>query len=285
VRGRGTRSGLASLLAVLLLFPLLGGCGSAVGPGAVPRLPSPAGTVGLPSSPRQGFQPDPTGLLARITIDDGYDGAMLSLSTDGRVVLVADTSVGATRDDFVTWTVSKAALDRALGSLRRLGVLEAEPGDFGPEEVTPSGRSVGIFFGEGRVIGGSGGSPRFARLWRTVVRLAHPSSYGDGLVSGPEPFVPHAIGLLLSRPDPANPYPVARWPFDEPITQMAHPVAGSPGELAVCLLSTDAATLFASLPEGRVGVFRWSDGASLWSAAVNVSTPGYTLHGGGCDPA
>ena len=285
MRGRGTRSGPASLLAVLLLFPLLGGCGSAVGPGAVPRLPSPAGTVGLPSSPRQGFQPDPTGLLARITLHDRYDSAMLSLSTDGRVVLVADTSVGATRDDFVTWTVSGPALDRALGSLRRLGVLEADPGDFGPEEVTPYGRSVGIFFGEGRVIGGSEGSPRFARLWRTVVRLAHPASYGDGLVAGPEPFVPRAIGLLLRHPDPANPYPVARWPFDELITQMAHPVAGSPGELAVCLLSTDATKLFAALPEGRVGVFRWSDGTSVWSGGVDVSTPGYTVHGGGCDPA
>ena len=271
----------------MLVVLLCGGCGPTASlPSEQPAGRPPQATLVIPSqAPREGFQPDPTGLLARITIHDGYDDAMLSLSTAGKVVLVADTSVGATRDDFVTWTVSDTALDRALGSLRRLGVLEADPGDFGPEEVTPYSRSVGIFFGEGRVIGGSEGSRRFARLWRAVVRLAHPSSYGDGLVSGPEPFVPTEIGLLLRRPDPANPYPVARWPFDEPITQMAHPVAGSPGERAVCLLSTDAATLFASLPDGRVGVFRWSDGTPVWSGAVNVATPGYSLHGGGCDPA
>lgn len=283
MRGRGVRAGPASLLVAVLL----GGCAPTAGAGSE----RPVGPPARPSlvipvpTPREGFQPDPAGLLARITITDGYADAMLSLSADGRVVLVADTSVNATRDDFRTWTVSDAALDRALRSLRRLGILEAEPGTFGSGEVTPYSRSVGVFLAEGRVVSGSQESARFPALWRAAVRLVQPASYADGLLSGPEPFVPTEIGLLLSRPDPANPYPVARWPFDEPIAQVAHPVAGSPGDLAVCLVGADAAKLFASLPDGRVGVFRWTDGASVWSGGVHVSTPGYTLHGGGCDSA
>ncbi|NYD43023.1 hypothetical protein [Nocardioides panaciterrulae] len=240
-----------------------------------------------PAAPQSwhGFAPDADGTLVRIAIDDGYGSAMLSLSSDGRVVRVGDTSVNATRDAFVTWRVSGAGLDRALGELARLGILDAEPGAFGQGGVTPSGRSVAFFFGAGGVVSGSEESPRFPSLWRTATRLADPTSYADDLVSGPEPWVPDEIGLLFSRPDAANPYPMAAWPFDEPIEQMAVPApAGSPGELAVCLRGEDAAKLFAALPGGVVGVFRWSDGTATWSARVDVTTPGYRLYGSGCDP-
>lgn len=259
-----------------------------------PELPSPTATIQpapslvAPGGSRawQGFEPDVDGTLVRITIDDGYDGAQLSLSTDGRVVLVRDTSVEATRDDYVTWVVSDAALRRALRSLARVGVLDAEPGTFGEGAVSPYTRSVGVFFGQGLVISGSEESPRFAPLWRAAERLTHPASYGgDGLVSGPRAWVPDEIGLLFDRPDAANPYPGASWPFDEPIRRMAHPApAGSQRELAVCLRGADAAKLFASLPGGVVGVFRWSDGAATWSAGVDVTTPGYSVYDGACDP-
>ena len=200
--------------------------------------------------------------------------------------MVGDTSVMATRDGFVTWVVSDAALDRALRSLRRVGVLDAEPGAFGEGRVSPYTRSVAVSFGSGGVISGSEESPHFPRLWRAATRLADPTSYGDGLVSGPGPWVPDEIALLFRRPDAANPYTMATWPFDEPIEQMASPApAGSQGELAVCLRGADAARLFASLPGGVVGVFRWSDGTSTWSARVDVTTPGYRLYGSGCDPA
>lgn len=244
------------------------------------------GGWGAPSEPQSwhGFEPDADGTLVRIAIHDGYGGPMLSLSTDGRVVLVGDTSVNATRDAFVTWRVSDAELDQALGSLADLGILDAEPGAFGRGAVTPGGRSVGVFLGSGGVISGSQESPRFPSLWDAVTRLADPASYGDGLVSGPEPWVPDEIGLVFSRPEAANPYPMATWPFAEPIEQMAGPSRGGlPGELAVCLRGADAATLFESLPGGVVGVFRWSDGTATWSARVDVTTPGYRLSGSGCD--
>lgn len=254
-------------------------------PGATgTALPVPAPVPPDGSAAWQGFEPDADGTLVRISIHEGYDGPMLSLSTDGRVVVVGDTSVLATRGAFVTWQVSDAALDRALRSLRRVGVLDAEPGAFGEGGVSPSGRSVAVFFGSGRVISGSEESPRFPRLWRVATRLADPASYGAGLLSGPEPWVPDEIGLLFHRPDAANPYPMATWPFDEPIAQMARPApAGSQGELTVCLRGADAATLFASLPGGVVGVYRWSDGTAVWSARVDVTTPGYRLYGSGCD--
>ncbi|GAA2142794.1 hypothetical protein GCM10009844_14370 [Nocardioides koreensis] len=280
----------AWLLAVLLAAtgPVTGL--SSTGPASPSETDSPLYTLAVdpPSaSPAwQGFEPDADGTLVRISIHDGYDGPMLSLSTDGRVVVRGETSVLATRDDFVTWQVSDAALDRALRSLRRVGVLDAEPGAFGEGGVSQYTRSVGVFLGSGGGISGSEESPRFPRLWRAATRLADPASYGDGLVSGPEPWLPDEIALLFHRPDAANPYPMATWPFDEPIAQMAQPApAGSMGELAVCLRGADAATLFASLPGGVVGVYRWSDGTAVWSARVDVTTPGYRLTGSGCDPA
>jgi hypothetical protein len=282
---------LAWLLAVLLgtIGPVTGASSTESGstePGStVTRLPTPAVVPPSPSPARQGFGPDADGTLVRIALNDGNASARLSLSTGGRVVLVRNTSVLATRGSFVTWMVSDAALDRALRSLRRVGVLDAEPGTFGDGTVSPDSRSVAFFFGSG-VISGSQESPRFPRLWRTATRLADPASYGDGLLSGPEPWVPDEIALLFRRPDPGNPYPMATWPFDEPIARMAQPApTGRPGELAVCLRGPDAEKLFASLPGGVVGVFRWSDGTATWSGRVDVTTPGYRLYGSGCDPA
>ena len=276
-----------------LLVMLLTACGPAAetsSPG--PATPGETGTTMSTPSPLpprgssawQGFDPDDDGTLVRVAINDGYYSARLSLSTDGRIVLVGNTSVSATRDAFVTWVVSDAALGRALRSLRRIGVLGAKPGAFGEGGFSPYTRSVLVAFGPGGV-SGSEESPRFPRLWRAATRLADPSSYGDGLVSGPEPWVPDEIGLLFRRPDAGNPYTMATWPFDEPIEQMADPSPpGSSGELAVCLRGADAAKLFASLPGGVVGVFRWSDGTATWSGRVDVTTPGYRLHPSGCDP-
>ncbi|MFC4783401.1 hypothetical protein ACT8ZV_02935 [Nocardioides sp. MAHUQ-72] len=276
-----------------LLALLLGTTGpvaglSSTGPDTPPPTPSlvtPSPVAPGGSDSWHGFAPGADGTLVRISIHQGYVSAQLSLSADGRIVRVSDTSVLARRDGFVTWQVSDAALQRALGSLARLGILDAAPGTFGEGAVSPSGRSVAFFLGQGRVISGSQESPRFDRLWRAATRLADPASYGDGLVSRPEPWVPDEIGLVLSRPDAANPYPMATWPFDRSIEQMARPAPpGSLGDLAVCLRGADAARLFASLPGGVVAVFRWSDGTATWSARVDVTTPGYRLSGGGCDP-
>lgn len=275
---------LAVLLATIAPVAELSSTGPNGPGGTGTTLPTPSVVPPGEAPAWQGLEPDGDGTLVRIELNDGYRGARLSLSTDGRIVLVGNTSVMATRDAFMTWVVSEAALDRALRSLRRTGILDAEPGAFGEGQVSPSTRSVAVFSGSG-VTSGSEGSPRFPRLWRAALRLADPSSYGAGLVSGPEPWVPDEISLVFRRPDAGNPYTTATWPFDEPIQQMAHPApTGSLGELAVCLRGADAAKLFASLPGGVVGVFRWSDGTATWSAAVNVTTPGYRLRPSGCDP-
>lgn len=265
-----------------LLALLLASCAPAVAPDAVP--PDPSGPASAVPSPAAGaLVPDSEGVLVRIEIHDRFGGGRLSLEADGRVVLVHDSSVLATRDAFVTWTVTPRALARASSALGRTGILEAEPGDFGEGSVQQGSRSVGIFR-DPMVISASEESPRFPPVWRAVRHLADPAWWGDGLVSGPEPFVPDEISLVFSPPEDANPYPMATWPFDETIEQMGEPATGLPGELAVCLRGDDAARLWASLPSGQVGVFRWADGSATWSARVDVTTPGYRLYGGGCDP-
>jgi hypothetical protein len=258
---------------------------ASAGPGALTVLPGLRDSV-------HGWEIGPEGLLARISLNDRVGSRQLSLAPDGTVVLVADTSVSAGRDDYRTWRLSLGGLGDVLLSLDDAGVRTTEPGGFGRGMVGSGSRSLGIVFGHGSVTSGSDEHPAFEPLWDLADSLMDPDRYGDALVSGPRPWAPTAVGISAGPPDrtgraPDGLGPFRSWPLARTIREVTggRKIENSYGEpeWATCLRGSQARRVFATLDGRNTAYLRYDDG-SRWEVTVTVVTPGYALLGSPCAP-
>ena len=257
---------------------LLGGCGTATP------------TTDLVAS----WPVDETGVVLRVDVHAGFArSGIVSFEADGRVVRAADTSVHASVDDYATWRISRAGLERVLRAFDDLDVRTAEAGDSGPGAVSPSSRNVGLWFGGGRVLSGSAplaatGDPAepVERLWALANDVADPAWHGRYVVGEPGPWVPDGVGVLAGPPDTigAAGDGFRPWPLGRGIRALSlgsRPSSHGVPEEALCLTGDDAAKVFALMDGENLSRLRVHDGEQ-WELTLMVHLPAYHLLSSPC---
>lgn len=234
------------------------------------------------------------GVLVRLAISEGYDhSAMVTFAADGRVVRVGDTSVLASVEDFTTWRIDRAGLRKVLRAFDGLAVRGARSGDFGDPRVGPDVRSVGLFWGDGRVISGSvprydgrGDSPG-QPLWDLATAVAEPGWVGRHVVEVPRPWVPDAVGVVARPPgsagSPTSGGSPAPWPLARTVEELAAGGARGPeGERSFCLRGQEAARVFRLMRPGTNSAWLGVDDGRRWELNLQVVTPAYVTSGNPC---
>lgn len=251
----------------------------------LPEFPLPDGPYASPDrgEPRSvaGWPVALDGSVVRIVLTEGPGAQrMVSLTADGRMVSVADTSVFMSRRDLTTWRLTRTQLATALGALDAAGVRTSEPGAFGEEAGAPY---ASVFFEPGRVVGGT--DPQLVDTVRAVV---------EPPARGVRPWSPYAIGFLAGPPDRTGRSPLGaedrfrRWPLERGVEELASgEMDNAYGEprLALCLRGRQAARVWRSLFTGENTAYLRVDDGRRWELNASVVLPGYVLYGSPCDDA
>ncbi len=193
------------LLPVLTLAMSVSACASPVLVGAMGGLPSgpepaysvPSGSALPTLSPDGAWRPDVNGVVLRVDVHEGYDRSeIVSFAQDGTVVRAAETNVYASVDDYTTWRIDPAGLQRVLRAFDELDVRVATPGTLGDGSVSPDNKTVTLWMGD-RVLSGSvpmhhSGVIQAERLWKLANQVI--GRTGTGATSSK----PHALGCRAS---------------------------------------------------------------------------------------
>jgi hypothetical protein len=199
-------------------------------------------------------------------------------------------SVNATTEDYTTWRLDRAGLRRVLQAFDRLGVREADPGDFGDSAVGPGQWQASVgWTGVWESQGISGSIPAYDerpelpgyRLWELANQVIEPAWHGDHVVEGPRQWVPRELGVRAGPPDldasPEQRLPYAPWPLDRTITELSQGVGQGPyaPQELLCLRGRDAARVFRLLKPGVNTAWLRVDDGRRWEANVLVVLPTY----------
>ncbi|MGH3330630.1 MAG: hypothetical protein ACRDPJ_04905 [Nocardioidaceae bacterium] len=277
--------------------PVLVGAMGGVPSGPEPAYSVPSGSALSTLSPDGAWQPDVNGVVLRVDVHEGYDRSeIVSFAQDGTVVRAAETNVYASVDDYTTWRIDQAGLQRVLRAFDELDVRVATPGTLGDGTVSPDNKTVTLWMGD-RVLSASvpmhhSSVIQAERLWKLANRVIVPDWHGSHVVEAPRPWVPSLVGVRASGPKPRSPVPGAampcdvadaatrssnvlcRWPLDRPVAVM--------GE-EFCLEGDDARKVFAMLTPGRNSAHVYADdGHDVWDLHLNVHLPAYYLLSSPC---
>ena len=204
----------------------------------------------------------------------------VSLTPEGELVIVGRTDVFAGPDDFTSWQLNDDGMNRLLAAIQT-------------NEVVASGiYNVGFDHGLSLEVGrppaelnahpdhGTPSPDERAAIEELLAALVDPAWLGDGIVSGPHPWVPDDLTVYVTPQAVADAEP---WPLAQTVAELA--TTSADGELVMCLTGEDAAAFWPLLGDGvNHAYLPIDDGSATYDATVSLNWPGYRLYGDPCAP-
>lgn len=223
------------------------------------------------------------GALVRLNTYLGSSDLDVSLAPDGTLVRVARTDIFAGPDDFTQWKLSDDGVNRLLAAIDENPVIAS--GEY--NVYYPQGVAFDVGLPPSELNAHPDRDPTTTD-WGDDIRalidlLADPSWLGDGIIAGPEPWIPETLTLIAAPSISSS--DTRSWPLDATISEMG--IAGSgryEGSTVVCLEGADVAPVWALLGNGVNNAHVGLDDGDVWDGTFRLNWPGYRLFGDPCGP-